>query len=256
MKRRHIIFIMTGILLLVGIVYLSSKDFTSSQPTFSSAILKVGSTGADVKELQGRLKFLGYYNGDVDGVFGSRTKNSVTWFQWKFGITSDGVVGENTKKALVKATQKWDGKVASNQSNQASSGQSGGARAAASSNNAMGLTSNDIALMANAVYGEARGESFEGQVAVAAVILNRIKDPNFPDTIHGVIFQPRAFTAVDDGQIYLTPNETAKRAVQEAINGWDPTYGCIYYFNPDTATSAWIWTREQIITIGRHIFCK
>jgi len=255
MKRRHIFFTMTGILLLIGIVYISSNDYTPSQPTFSSAILKVGSSGADVKELQGRLKFLGFYNGDVDGVFGSRTKNSVTWFQWEFGLPSDGVVGEKTKKLLVKATAKWDGKTTSTSSGK-TSGSSGGTHASSSGANALGLSESDIALMANAVYGEARGESFEGQVAVAAVILNRIKDPNFPDTVHGVIFQPRAFTAVDDGQIYLTPNEQAKEAVIEAINGWDPTYGCIYYFNPDTATSAWIWTREQVRTIGRHIFCK
>lgn len=251
MKRRHIIFTMTAILLLVTTVVLLKWNQPTTQPTFSSAILKVGATGADVKELQGRLKFLGYYNGTVDGVFGSRTKDSVTWFQWEFGITSDGVVGEKTKNRLVKASSKWTG-------NSETSGTGTGAdtTTTTSSHNALGLSENDINLMANAVYGESRGESFDGQVAVAAVILNRVKNPNFPDTVHGVIFQPRAFTAVDDGQIYLTPNETAKKAVKQAINGWDPTYGCIYYFNPNTATSAWIWTREQVITIGRHIFCK
>ncbi len=110
--------------------------------------------------------------------------------------------------------------------------------------------------MANAVYGEARGEPYIGQVAVAAVILNRVKSPSFPNTVSGVIFQPRAFTAVDDGQIWLTPNDTARKAVQDALNGSDPTDGCLYYFNPETATSAWIWTRPQVKQIGKHIFCK
>ena len=109
--------------------------------------------------------------------------------------------------------------------------------------------------MANAVHGEARGEPYIGQVAVAAVILNRIQSASFPNTVSGVIFQPGAFTAVADGQIWLTPNETSKKAVQDAINGWDPSGGCLYYFNPVTATSKWIWTRQQVKQIGKHIFC-
>lgn len=119
-----------------------------------------------------------------------------------------------------------------------------------------GYSENDIQLMANAVYGEARGEPYEGQIAVAAVILNRINSPTFPNTVSGVIFEPLAFTAVADGQIWLTPNDTAKRAVVDAINGMDPTEGATYYFNPDTATSGWIWGRPQIKRIGKHIFCE
>ncbi|WP_071395613.1 spore cortex-lytic enzyme [Bacillus tuaregi] len=119
-----------------------------------------------------------------------------------------------------------------------------------------GFSQNDIQLMANAVYGESRGEPYIGQVAVAAVILNRVNSASFPNTVSGVIFEPRAFTAVADGQIWLTPNEQAKKAVLDAINGWDPTGDAIYYFNPDTATSGWIWTRPQIKQIGKHIFCK
>jgi len=119
-----------------------------------------------------------------------------------------------------------------------------------------GFSQNDIQLMANAVYGESRGEPYIGQVAVAAVILNRVNSASFPNTVSGVIFEPRAFTAVADGQIWLTPNDTAKKAVLDAINGWDPTGDAIYYFNPDTATSGWIWTRPQIKKIGKHIFCK
>ncbi|WP_261179105.1 cell wall hydrolase [Anaerobacillus sp. CMMVII] len=119
-----------------------------------------------------------------------------------------------------------------------------------------GFSENDIRIMAQAVYGEARGEPYIGQVAVAAVILNRINSPTFPNTPSGVIFEPRAFTAVADGQIYLEPNETARRAVLDAINGQDPSGNALYYFNPDTATSGWIWTRPQIKKIGKHIFCK
>ncbi|MCD8500497.1 MAG: cell wall hydrolase [Bacillaceae bacterium] len=119
-----------------------------------------------------------------------------------------------------------------------------------------GFTENDIQIMAQAVYGEARGEPYIGQVAVAAVILNRINSPTFPNTASGVIFEPRAFTAVADGQIYLQPNETARRAVLDAINGQDPSGNAMYYFNPDTATSGWIWSRPQIKRIGKHIFCK
>lgn len=118
------------------------------------------------------------------------------------------------------------------------------------------LSANDKRLMANAVYGEARGEPYIGQVAIAAVILNRTKSPNFPETPAGVIFEPRAFTAVADGQIWLEPNEQAIKAVQDALKGWDPTGGCIYYFNPATATSKWIWSRPQVKRIGKHIFCR
>ncbi|WP_425348931.1 spore cortex-lytic enzyme [Halalkalibacter urbisdiaboli] len=118
-----------------------------------------------------------------------------------------------------------------------------------------GYSDNDIQLMAQAVYGEARGEPYVGQVAIAAVILNRLNSPTFPNTVSGVIFEPRAFTAVADGQIYMTPNETSRRAVLDAINGQDPTGNAMYYFNPDTATSGWIWSRPQIKRIGKHIFC-
>lgn len=118
------------------------------------------------------------------------------------------------------------------------------------------LSSNDLKILANAVYGEARGEPYQGQVAIAAVIINRTKSPSFPDTVSGVIFEPRAFTAVSDGQIWLTPNEKARRAVRDALKGWDPTGGCTYYFNPVTATSKWIWSRPQVKRIGKHIFCK
>jgi len=256
MKFRKLMVFGIVTLLFTSLVLYTRIGGPQVEPTFSSATLKVGSSGSDVSELQGRLKYLGYYDGAIDGQFGSRTKNAVTWFQWEFGLTSDGVVGSTTKNKLVNATKNWSPTLHADASAGSSSSQKGGSSSSSTKSNLLGFTENDLNLMANAVYGEARGESYEGQVAVAAVILNRIKHPDFPNTVYGVIFQPRAFTAVDDGQIYLTPNESAKKAVRDAINGWDPTYGCIYYFNPNTATSAWIWTRQQVLTIGKHIFCK
>lgn len=222
-----------------------------NRETFSDWVFSMGAVGDDVYELQGRLKHLGFYNGKIDGVFGPKTHNAVTWFQWEFGLKADGVVGPKTKLKLWEATKNWR-PTAPDAPNRTGGGGEDDLRP---SNN-MGLTQNDIRLMANAVYGEARGEPYEGQVAVAAVILNRVRAPEFPDTVAGVIFQPGAFTAVSDGQIYLQPNETAVRAVKDAISGWDPTDGCLYYFNPDTATSKWIWSRPQYKRIGKHIFCR
>jgi len=234
---------------------------TQSRETFSSAILKEGSSGKDIYELQGRLKALGYFNGKVDGQFGASTKNAVTWFQWKFGMKSDGIVGAKTKLMLWKATKDWKPTAAElpptaggAKPTQPSQPSGGNAKLPASNN--LGFTEKDLKMMANAVYGESRGEPYEGQVAVAAVIINRVKSSQFPNTATGVIFQPGAFTAVADGQIWLTPNEKAIKAVKDAISGWDPSDGCLYYFNPETATSKWIWTRPQYKTIGKHIFCR
>ncbi|WP_152392528.1 spore cortex-lytic enzyme [Paenibacillus guangzhouensis] len=250
MKRR-IVWITAGILLLLfGTYHLQTSLFTTKE-TFSSAILKVGSTGADVNELQGRLKFLGFYYGKIDGHFGNTTLKSVKWFQSEFGMTVDGIVGGKTKVKLWNATKSWVPSAADNTQSAAKPPKKDNT----TSNNNLGFSSNDLKLMANAVFGESRGEPYEGQVAVAAVILNRVKSPSFPNTVSGVIFQPGAFTAVADGQIWLEPNEKARKAVQDAINGWDPSGGCLYYFNPETATSKWIWTRPQVKTIGKHIFC-
>lgn len=232
-------------------------------PAFGTTLLKVGSSGQDVYELQGRLKHLGFYAGAIDSQFGAKTKNAVTWFQWKFGMKADGIVGAKTKLKLYNATKAWKptepststAKKTGGNGNTGASNAANKNTAELSSGNTMGLSENDLKIMANAVYGESRGEPFEGQVAVAAVILNRVKSPNFPNTPSGVIFQPGAFTAVADGQIYLEPNEQARKAVQQALNGWDPSGGCIYYFNPKTATSKWIWSRPQVKTIGEHIFC-
>ncbi len=202
------------------------------------AVLKQGSKGSEVKEVQRRLKLWGYYNGSVDGVFGAGTKAAVVAFQKKNGLTADGVVGKSTYKAL--------GMTASYNllAGSASSG-SGGVN---------GFSSSDVYLLARTIYAEGRGEPYTGQVAIGAVVMNRIRSSQFPNTVSGVVYQKHAFTAVSDGQINLTPNETAMRAARDAINGWDPTGGALYYYNPAVATSAWIFDRQTVTVIGKHVF--
>lgn len=264
MRYRLVLLTVCLVCCLFGLYTLNRADKPREvKEAFSSATIKSGASGKDVYELQGRLKYLGYYSGKVDGSFGPTTLNSVKWFQWKFGMKADGVVGGKTKLKLWEATKDWKPTAADLGKETESGEQAGGGEGGQAANEAnlpasnnMGMSSNDLKLMANAVYGESRGEPYEGQVAVAAVILNRVKSAEFPNTISGVIFQPGAFTAVADGQIYLTPNETAAKAVKDAISGWDPTDGCLYYFNPKTATSKWIWSRPQYKTIGQHIFCN
>lgn len=195
--------------------------------------LKKGSSGNDVEKIQSRLKQWGYYDGPIDGVFGQATEDAVKFFQRRNGIAADGVVGSRTAAAIGITI-----------------GSDGGAYKPSGGGTATG----DVYLLARAIYGEARGEPYAGQVAVAAVILNRVASAKFPNSIAGVIYQPGAFTAVDDGQINLTPDETAIKAARDALNGWDPSGGALYYFNPNTATSAWIWSRPLIVVIGRHRF--
>lgn len=242
-----------------------------SKDVFSKQTFRYGAVGEDVYELQGRLKFLGYYYGNIDGSFGYQTLRAVKDFQYRFGMKVDGIVGPKTKLKLWEATKTWAPTEPRQPSGGGNAGGGGGGGGGANANmgetstggatpltpsNNAGMSENDIRIMANAVYGESRGEPYEGQVAVAAVILNRVRSPSFPNTVSGVIFQPGAFTAVADGQIWLTPNDNAKKAVRDALGGWDPSGGCIYYFNPETATSQWIWSRPQVKTIGKHIFCK
>jgi N-acetylmuramoyl-L-alanine amidase len=204
-----------------------------------AAVLRQGASGGEVKEVQRRLKLWGYYNGSVDGVFGAGTKKAVIAFQKKNGLTADGVVGQSTYKAL-----------GMNSAYQALAGQSG--------NNANGgvngFSSSDVYLLAKTIYAEGRGEPYTGQVAIGAVVLNRVRDKAFPNTVSGVVYQKHAFTAVSDGQINLTPNDTAMKAARDAINGWDPTGGALYYYNPAVATSAWIFDRQTITVIGKHVF--
>lgn len=180
-----------------------------------------------VKTYQQKLKSWGYYTGAVDGVKGAKTVSAVKAFQRKNGLTADGIVGNATAKAM-------------------------GISVSAGTNSS--YTNNDTYLLAKAVYSEARGEPYVGQVAIAAVILNRVKSSAFPNTVAGVIYQPWAFTAVHDGQFELEPNATAYQAARDALNGWDPTYGSIYYYNPRTATNTWIRSRKVTTTIGKHVF--
>lgn len=198
------------------------------------AVLRKGSKGNEVKEVQRRLKQWGYYSGSVDGVFGAGTRAAVIAFQKKNGLTADGVVGKATYKAL--------GMTASY--NVLAGGGSGGST----------YTSSDLYLLAKTIYAEGRGEPYAGQVAIGAVILNRVRSSSFPNSVSGVVYQKGAFTAVSDGQINLSPDNTAMSAAQDAINGWDPTGGAIYYYNPAMATSAWIFSRKTVTVIGKHVF--
>lgn len=201
----------------------------------AAAVLRQGATGGEVKEVQRRLKLWGYYNGSVDGVFGAGTKKAVMAFQKKNGLTADGVVGKSTYKAL-----------GMNSSYQALQG--------ANTSNASGQNSSEVYLLAKTIYAEGRGEPYVGQVAIGAVVMNRVRSASFPNTISGVVYQKGAFTAVDDGQINLAPNETAMKAARDALNGWDPTGGALYYYNPAVATSSWIFDRQTVTVIGKHIF--
>lgn len=210
------------------IVFILYNIFSTSMV---QALSKYGSRGDEVRQIQTKLKRWGYYKGNVDGIYGSQTLEAVKYFQRKNGLVVDGIAGKRTLEAM--------GIFSS----------SGGSSGSSSS-------SSDLNLLSRLIYGEARGEPYTGQVAVGAVVLNRVKNSNFPNTISGVIYQKGAFDVVSDGQINLSPNSTAKKAAQDALNGWDPSYGSIYYFNPATATSKWIWSRPHVVTIGRHRFCK
>lgn len=208
---------------------------TLSSSARSGGISK-GKTDANVKAVQTRLKNLGYYKSTVDGAWGKRTMCAVMAFQSDHSLSVDGVVGSSTEKAMGITLGSGSG----------SGGGSGGSTG--------NISNSDLNLLARCVYGESRGEPYTGQVAVAAVVLNRVKSSKFPNTISGVIYQKGAFTAVDDGQINLTPNESAYSAARDALNGWDPTGGCLYYYNPATATSSWIWSLTVHIKIGKHNF--
>lgn len=222
-KNKIAIISISGVLLLFLLYNIFSVNIVQ-------ALSKYGSRGEEVRTIQTKLKRWGYYSGNVDGIYGSQTLAAVKYFQRKNGLVVDGIAGKRTLEAMGIFN---------------SSGNSGSSS-----------SSSDLNLLSRLVYGEARGEPYTGQVAVASVVLNRVKNSNFPNTIAGVIYQKGAFDVVSDGQINLTPNSTAKKAAQDALNGWDPSYGSIYYFNPATATNKWIWSRPHVVTIGKHRFCK
>lgn len=222
------------ILLYITVICITFVGTTFFLTSYNNAVKAVtyyyGSKGSVVTEIQRRLKAWGYYAGSIDGIYGYKTYTAVRKFQTKNGLKVDGVAGKGTLAAL--------GINASNPS------------AASYSSNT------DAALLARLINGEARGEPYEGQVAVGAVVLNRTRNPNFPSTVAGVIYQPGAFTAIVDGQIHAQIEQSSVNAAKDALNGWDPSEGAIYYFNPSTATSAWIWSRPLIKIIGKHRFCR
>lgn len=209
---------------LCAILLVSSFTYNTSG---ASALSTKGSSGSEVKQIQTKLKNWGYYSGAVDGVYGSGTEKAVRLFQKKNGLTVDGVAGSKTLAAM-----------------------------GISSSSGTPSRNNDVYLLAKAINGEARGEPYSGQVAVGAVILNRVKHPSFPNTVAGVVYQNGAFTAVDDGQINAAMTSSCEKAARDALNGWDPTGGAIYYYNPVTATNKWIRSRPIIVTIGKHVFCS
>ena len=204
-------------------------------PAVEAASYKKGSSGAVVTQIQTKLKSWGYYTGTVDGIYGSGTERAVRAFQQKNGLTVDGKAGDQTLAAM---------------------GLSAGGGNSSNSDGSGGASSSQVDLLARLISAEARGEPYSGQVAVGAVVLNRIKQPSFPNTLPGVIYQSGAFTCITDGQFNQPVAESAYRAARDALNGVDPSGGAIYYFNPSTATSSWIWSRPLITVIGKHRFCS
>lgn len=215
------------ILLLLSLVsavnYNFNTDYTNN---YQSTLSKLNSRGEEVRKIQTKLKQLGYYNGSVDGIYGNNTKNAVISFQKNCGLTADGIAGPKTLLYL-----------------------------GITSSESSLYSSNDIYLLAKVIEAEARGETYTGQVAVGAVILNRVEHSSFPDSISGVVYQAGAFDCVYDSNWSVEPSSTAKKAAQDAINGWDPTGGSIYYYNPAKTSNQWIRSRTVVTVIGRHYFC-
>ena len=224
-NKKIIVFLVIALSIVATLLTIYSEKNTVE------VLSKYGSRGEEVRQIQTKLKRWGYYSGNVDGIYGSQTQEAVRYFQRKNGLAVDGIAGPATLKAM-------------------------GIYSSSSSSSSSSSNSSNLNLLARIIYGEARGEPYTGQVAVGAVVMNRVKSSSFPNTISGVIYQSGAFDAVRDGQINLTPDSTAKKAAQDALNGWDPSYGAIYYFNPATATNKWIWSRPMTVTIGNHRFCK
>lgn len=232
LRKRTGIRVFSALLIVVSLL-ISGAYFTridsDNTKTSITALSKVGSTGEEVRKIQKKLKELGYLSGSVDGIYGTKTKKAVTAFQKNCGISADGICGPTTLLYLGLS------------SSSAGSG---------------GQSSSDVWLLAKLIAAEARGESYTGQVAVGAVVLNRVNHPSFPDSVAGVIYQSGAFSCVNDSNWSVSPNATSQKAARDAINGWDPSGGAIYYYNPKTATSKWIRSRPVITTIGNHVFCS
>lgn len=225
--KKSVILIFALALVLATIL---SLVFIETPDVAQAAVLKQGSRGDSVKTVQQKLIRWGYLKGSADGIFGAKTKAAVIAFQKKNGLTADGIIGTRTAQAL-------------------------GISLSGTTSLSSSASSTDLNLLARVVYGEARGEPYTGQVAVAAVVLNRVRSSSFPNSVAGVVYQSGAFDCVSDGQINLTPNQSAYNAAKDALNGWDPTYGCLFYYNPRTATSKWMLSRTVKLSIGNHAFC-
>lgn len=217
-KNKSVISLCLIVLVLFGYFMLSA--FVAGNLEVKN--INVTSSMLQTRIVQAKLSELGFYDGKIDGLFDNETIVSLKAYQESVGLNASGEIDRVTAASLDVS--------------------------------ASAQTNSDLYLLAKLIHSEARGEPYEGQVAVGAVVLNRVKDPNFPNTLEGVIYQPWAFTALHDGQFDLEPNATAYQAAQDALNGWDPTYGCVYYYNPATATSSWIFSRTTVVTIGRHVF--
>ncbi len=214
------------LILAIALIFAVNLFIIALAQSADAALYKRGSSGATVTQIQTRLKSWGYYNYTIDGIYGSRTENAVKYFQRKNGLTVDGQAGDKTLAAMGIYEQ---------QNSSANNG--------------------DVYLLARLISAEARGEPYVGQVAVGAVVINRIDHPSFPNSLSGVIYQSGAFSCLDDGQFNQPISDSAYRAAREALNGSDPSGGAIYYFNPATATSSWIWSRPLLTVIGNHRFC-
>lgn len=230
-NKQKTIKLITIVIILVSLISAIAIYKNQKENTTIETLSKYGSRGSEVTQIQTKLKRWGYYSGSVDGIYGTQTVNAVKYFQRKNGLTADGIAGPATLKAM-------------------------GITSSSSSSSSSSSYNSNLNLLARVIYGESRGEPYTGQVAVGAVVMNRIKSSSFPNTLSGVVYQSGAFDAVKDGQVNLAPNSTAIKAAQDAMNGWDPSYGAIYYFNPSTATNKWIWSRPMTVTIGKHRFCK
>lgn len=213
-----------------GIAGISGAILANGEDATAYAVSRLGSTGDEVKSIQRKLSSLGYYKGSVDGIYGQQTKSAVTAFQRNCGITADGICGNQTLLYL-------------------------GLGGSSSTNNT-GYSDSDVQLLAKVISAEARGESYEGQVAVGAVVLNRVKHPSFPDSISGVVYQQGAFSCVNDSNWYAPVAESSRRAAIDAINGWDPSGGAIYYYNAKKTNDSFMHSRPVVKVIGDHRFCK
>ena len=224
--RRRVLSLLLAVVLLGSIGTIAAVQ---SGDNSVSTLSKMGSRGDEVRRIQQKLKNWGYYTGSVDGIYGSQTQNAVRKFQRDNGLTVDGIAGPKTLSYLG-----------------ISSGSSGSGQ----------YNSNDVYLLAKVIAAEARGESYVGQVAVGAVVLNRVEHSSFPDSIAGVVYQPGAFSCVNDSNWSVAPTAESQKAARDAINGWDPSGGAIYYYNPAKTSNQWIRSRPVIVTIGSHLFCK